>query len=279
VEVSTDGSTWTAIPGSITNPAEGNGIDGLQSAWTPATFDLSAYAGKTVNLRVRYATDGAAQGNDPAQAAGIFLDDVSVVSGGNTLFTSGAESSPEGWTLGGFSSVGSSLTTAYDNYYIASNRAYTSFDKYLRTGPYNFGLASKPDFVEHFPYQNGLLVSYWDTSQSDNNASQHPGAGEILPVDANPRPLVRLDGTLWRPRVAAYDATFGLEKSDSLSLHENDRPSYVRGQAAQPRFHDDASYWDASQPSASVKVPNTGTDIKVLSEKGTSMRIQVSKRD
>ena len=98
-------------------------------------------------------------------------------------------------------------------------------------------------------------------------------------MDANPRPLVRLDGTLWRPRVAAYDATFGLEKSDSLSLHENDRPSYVRGQAAQPRFHDDASYWDASQPSASVKVPNTGTDIKVLSEEGTSMRIQVSKRD
>ena len=273
------GSGWTALPGSITKAAEGNGIDGTQAAWTPATFDLSAYAGKTVNLRVRYATDGAAQGNDPAQAAGIFLDDVSVVSGGSTLFTSGAESSPEGWTLGGFSSVGSSLTTAYDNYYIASNRAYVSFDKYLKTGPYNFGLASKPDFVEHFPYQNGLLVSYWDTSQSDNNASQHPGAGEILPVDANPRPLVRLDGTLWRPRVAAYDATFGLEKSDSLSLHENDRPSYVRGQAAQPRFHDDASYWDASQPSASVKVPNTGTDIKVLSEEGTSMRIQVSKRD
>ena len=81
------GSGWTALPGSITKAAEGNGIDGTQAAWTPATFDLSAYAGKTVNLRVRYATDGAAQGNDPAQAAGIFLDDVSVVSGGSTLFT------------------------------------------------------------------------------------------------------------------------------------------------------------------------------------------------
>ena len=51
-----------------------------------------------------------------------------------------------------------------------------SFDKYLQSGPYNFGYANtKPDFVEHFPYQDGLLVSYWDTSQSDNNTSAAPG--------------------------------------------------------------------------------------------------------
>ena len=31
----------------------------------PATFDLSAYAGKSINLRFRYRTDGAAQGTDP----------------------------------------------------------------------------------------------------------------------------------------------------------------------------------------------------------------------
>ena len=34
-----------------------------------------------------------------------------------------------------------------------------AFDKYLKTGPYNFGFPSKPDFVEHFPYQDGLLIS------------------------------------------------------------------------------------------------------------------------
>ena len=42
-----DGTGWKAIPGSITKAAEGNGIDG-QSGWVPATFDLSAFAGKTV---------------------------------------------------------------------------------------------------------------------------------------------------------------------------------------------------------------------------------------
>ena len=34
------------------------------TAGSPATFDLSAYAGKTVELRFRYITDGAAEGND-----------------------------------------------------------------------------------------------------------------------------------------------------------------------------------------------------------------------
>ena len=76
--------------------------------------------------------------------------------------------------------------------------------------------------------------------------------------------------------MAGYDAPFSLEKSDSFTLHVNGRANYIRGQAAQPLFHDNASYWDASQPSASVKVPNTGTNIKVLSQEGTSMRIQVS---
>ena len=51
-----------------------------------------------------------------------------------------------------------------------------SYDKTLKTGPYNFGWAStKPDWVEHFPYQNGLLIWQWDTSQPDNNVGVHPG--------------------------------------------------------------------------------------------------------
>ncbi len=273
-----DGSGFVAVPGSITTAAEGNGIDGVQTDWTPATFDLSAYAGKTVQLRLRYATDGAAQGTDPDAVSGLFADEISVVSDGTELFTSGAEASPEGWTLDGFAAVGSSVTNQFDNYYIASNRSYTSFDKYLKSGPYNFGFASKPDFVEHFPYQDGLLISYWDTSQSDNNTSVHPGSGLILPIDAHPRALVRIDGALWRTRVAGYDATFGLQKADSFTLHVADRPSYIRGQAAVPLFRDDRSYYDASLPTASVQVPNNGVNIRVTRQSGPEMSIAVSQR-
>jgi immune inhibitor A len=276
VEVKDGAAEWKSIPGTGTDPTVNNGITGdTAGAWKPMSFDLSAYAGKQIQLRVRYQTDGGVQGNSAKYPAGLFLDDISIAGGP----TDGAETSPNGWTLAGFSAVGDSVTNGYANYYIASHRDYVSFDKYLQSGPYNFGfLNTRPDWVEHFPYQDGLLVSYWDTSQSDNNTSSHPGEGLILPVDANPYPIVRVDGTVWRPRVAGYDAPFSLEKSDSFTLHVNGRASDITGQPAQPLFHDDASYWNAAQPTASVKVPNTGTSIQVLTQKGTSMGIKVGRR-
>jgi immune inhibitor A len=167
-----DGTGYKPIAGNITNAAEGNGIDGKSNGWVAATFDLSAYAGKTIGLRFRYSTDPADGG------MGLFVDSIKVTSGTTTLVDSGAEASPEGWTLSGFQSVGSSITTPYDNYYLASHINYISYDRHLRTGPYNFGFgAALPDKVEHFPYQDGLLIWYWDTSQGDNNTSQHPGEG------------------------------------------------------------------------------------------------------
>ena len=50
-------------------------------------FDLSAYAGTTIGLRVRYQTDGAVAGQNPDRAAGIFVDDLRVSAGDTTLLT------------------------------------------------------------------------------------------------------------------------------------------------------------------------------------------------
>ena len=127
-----------------------------------------------------------------------------------------------------------------------------AYDKYLKTGPYNFGFPSKPDFVEHFPYQDGLLISLWDTSQSDNNTSQHPGEGLVLPIDAHPRTIYNLDGEPWRPRIQMYDAPFGLQKVDSFTLHSptTGNASYIRGQAGNPLFDDSnpMRYFKTDQP-------------------------------
>jgi immune inhibitor A len=265
------GTGWTAIPGSITTAAEGNGIDGASGGWVPATFDLSAYAGKTIGLRFHYATDGAAGG------IGFFADDIALTAGVTTLFTSGAESGTEGWTLAGFEAVGASKTVAYDNYYIASHRSFVSYDKYLKSGPYNFGFANtKPDWVEHFSYEKGLLVSYWDTSQSDNNTSVHPGEGLILPIDSHPRAIYRLDGLPWRSRVQIYDAPFSAAKAHSFTLHVNGVANYIRGQNAVPTFDDSRSYWSPDIPMTGVKVPNAGVRMKVLQTNGTSMKIRIS---
>lgn len=273
VEVKDGSGDWTPIPTSIGNGAdEGYGIDGTSKGdWVAATADLSAYAGKTVGLRFHFVTDPAVGG------IGFFADDVAVTAGDQTLFTDGAESGDGGWTADGFTAVGSSVTTTAANYYIASNRSYVSYDRYLKTGPYNFGfLPDQPNRVEHFPYQEGLLVSYWDTSQVDNNTSEHPGEGLILPIDAHPRPIYRIDGKPWRSRVQVYDATFGLQRPDSFTLHWKGQPSYVRGQGAQPVFDDTRSYYDPAIPLTGVKVRDAGVRITVQQQRGTSMRIRIA---
>ncbi len=271
-----DGSGWKAIPGSITKAGEGNGIDGVSAGWVPARFDLSAYAGRSVQLRFAYRTDGAAQGQDPNAVAGFFVDDIKLVNGSTTVFSDGAENGANGWTAVGFTAVGAKLSTLYPQYYLASNRTYQSFDRYLQTGPYNFGFGpALPDKVEFFPYQTGLLVNYWDRSYSDNNTSQHPGNGLILPIDAHPDLFYGLDGKPFRGRIQTYDAPFSLKRADSFTLHINGEPSYVRGAQAQPLFDDTRSYWRAEQPRTGVKTPGIGVTLRVTQQTGTSMTVKL----
>ncbi|MEO5832708.1 MAG: immune inhibitor A domain-containing protein [Nakamurella sp.] len=271
-----DGTGWAAIPGSITLPDEGNGIDGVSDGWQPAAFDLSAYAGQTVGLRVLYSTDGAAQGTDPSAPSGIFVDDISLTAGDATLLTDGAENPPNGWTLDGFSAVGATTTTQFDNYYIAGYRTYVAYDKYLKTGPYNFGFGpALPDKVEHYAYQTGLLISYWDTSQSDNNVNVHPGEGRNLYIDSRPETLYRLDGLPWRTRIQLYDAPFTKKKASSFTLHIAGQPSYIRGERGVPTFNDTKNYFDPELANHGVKVADAGVTIKVLKERANGATIRL----
>lgn len=184
--------------------------------------------------------------------------------------------------------AGGKYPVSYEHFYLAENRQYMGYDKTFKEGPYNFGWgATKADWVERFPYQNGLLVWYANTFVSDNNTSQHPGAGEALPVDARGgKSLKWSDGTVARNRIQAFDATFGLEKTDKLSLH---REVVVDGkvkmttlkvpsQKAVSTFDDSKweRYYDAAgNPGGSVKVPNTGTTIKVVKEKNKQGQMTV----
>ena len=56
--------------------------------------------------------------------------------------------------------------------------------------------------------------------------------------------------------------------------------SYVRGQAGQPLFDDSNPnrYFKNDQPTAGVKVAGSGTKIRVLEEKGTSVKIRIDTR-
>lgn len=268
-EVSTDGgANWQVLAGTFNGTALPKNAAGkaaltgsTNNAWGRLSFPLDAYAGKAVKIRFHNTTDGG------LHLRGLALDDIAVTADGATVFSDGAENGDAGWTANGFSRIGGTFVKDYDQYYLAENRQYVSYDETLRTGPYNFGSAAKPGWVEHYAYQPGLLIWLWDTSQSDNNVSSHPGHGLILPIDAHPAPLKWADGTLMRPRMQGYDSTFGSRRTDGLKLHKADALTTVPRSRGVDEFNDhERTYWDASDPNSSVIVPDTGTSIEIENE-------------
>ena len=260
----------------------GNGITGSSGGnWVDLTADLSAFAGQTVTIGFRYWTDVAV--SNP----GFFLDEINI----SGQPTDGGETDP-GWTYDGFVRATNVASIAFFNAYFAEFRTYKGYDDGLRTGPYNFGFPdTMPNWVEHFPYQDGLLVWYYDESFADNNVGDNclsgRCGGRYLPVDAHPDLLLRPDnGLVWRPRIQSYDSTFGLQKTDQICLHTSSTVSQCYGNLpANPKFDDTQSYWVAPNPAighfgwASVPLPGVGVTIRVvsISAQGNFMQVHLNK--
>lgn len=255
----------------ITGSSEGN--------WVDLNADLSAYAGQTITLGFRYWTDGAVAeggfGVDAISITGQPIDD--------------AETEP-GWTYNGFSQTTGTVSQSFFNAYIAEYRTYSGYDEALKTGPYNFGFLDDPNkqnWVEHYPYQEGLLVWYYDESFADNNVGDNCLAGRcgglFLPVDAHPDLLIRPDnGQVWRPRIQSYDSTFSLGRTDKICLHANSIKQCYGGLKGNSLFDDTKSYWMAPDPGignfgwASVPLPGFGVTIRVDKIKGIFMEVKVA---
>ncbi|MEV7179180.1 immune inhibitor A domain-containing protein [Kitasatospora sp. NPDC093679] len=266
-EVSTDGGAhWTALDGTFNGtPLQKDGADapGLTGnsggKWGDLSYSLNAYAGKAVKVRFHYTTDGG------LHMKGLALDNIAINADGAALFSDDAEQGDNGWTATGFSRITGKFSKDYAQHYIVENRQYVSYDTTLKTGPYVFGSAARPDWVDHYQNQNGILIWLWDTSQSDNNVTDHPGSGLILPVDSHPTPISWADGTLMRPRIQGYDSPFGFERTDGLQLHRADVLTTIPSAAGVTTFNDHTKkYWDEKTPYSSVKVPDTHTAIDVL---------------
>jgi immune inhibitor A len=279
-EVSTDGgANWTALDGTVDGQPitrDGSGkpaLTGTVDGYKKLSYSLDAYAGKKFDLRFRYASDGG------VALKGFAADNISVVADGTALFTDNAEGDDAGWTKKGFSRIGASFTEEYDQFYIAENRQYVSYDKTLKVGPYNFGFASKPSWVEHYAYQNGLLIWKWDTSQKDNNTSQHPGAGLLLPVDSHPTQMKWSDGSYMRARIQSYDSPFSLYRTDGMTLHKGDVATTIPASKGVPVFNDRTNtYYDPANPRVGVKITDTNTKIRILKEarNGSTITLMVA---
>ncbi|HEU4421893.1 MAG TPA: immune inhibitor A domain-containing protein [Pilimelia sp.] len=262
-EASTDGAIWTKLSTTRIDPGEG-GLDGsTEGEWVDLSYDLSAYAGKTVQFRFRYQTDGGVHFSGP------FLDDFALVRNGNPVWLDTVEAGAAGWTSRGWTRFSGVETKTVPHFYIAENRSYVGYDDALRTGPYNFGWAdTRPDFVERFSYNQGMLVWYVNFAYDDNNVSEHPGFGFNLPVDVRPGPITVPDQGNITNRRTVFDAPFGKLKKKAVTLHRNGVPVTVPEMAGVPTFDDSdpERYWTATNEQNSVKVAGSGTKITVLVE-------------
>ncbi len=267
--MSTDGgANWTTIPTNF-----GDGITGSSGGWVDLTADLPE---GNYLLGFNYWTDGNTGG------FGFKMDDLVIAD----LPLDGAEVDA-GWTFDGFRVTEGVESAFYNNYYVAEFRQYRGFDAGLANA-YNFGFIGVPgldNFVEHFPYQDGLLISYWDTSFPNNNVTARCGGpsyercgGLLLPVDAHPEVMYDAFGNVWRGRTQTYDATFGLEATDAITLHKFGEPSYHPSLPAVKTFDDNNDYWNAANPNGSVQVPHTGTQIRVKSVSARESFMQVEVR-
>ncbi|HYH24222.1 MAG TPA: immune inhibitor A domain-containing protein [Blastococcus sp.] len=278
---STDGgATFTSVPTNRSTIADpngqnlGQGITGSTGGtWVDLTASLTGVP-PGAQVGFRYRTDGG------AAEPGFRVDAVSI---DETAVTS--------WTLDGFTQTTGTTTQSYFHAYIAENRTYTGYDAGLRTGPYNLGDPTRPEWAERFPYQDGLLVSYWNTQYGDNDVGAHPGGGLVLPVDAHPDLLHEptddeadtVSGESWRARVQSYDSTFGRQATDRITLHDPDSgvAATYGGLPAVPTFDDSKDWYVApgEQPDASgwtgVDVPRTGTRIAVVSASARDSFLQV----
>ncbi len=275
--ISTDnGATWESVETNLSTTKDPNGQNfgyGITGSsygnWIPLTADLSAYTGDVL-FGFRYWTDSV------VVEPGFMIDDILI-----TGYPLDDAESNAGWTFTGFTLTTGTESAYYSNYYVTEFRQYRGFDDTLRTGPYSFGYIPNFTLAERFPYQDGLLISYWDTSFADNDVFNHCLLGRcgglLLTIDAHPEVLYRPDEGIWVNRVQTYDSTFSLEDTDPIMLHWFGVPSYHPSLPAEPVFDDTTQYYRPENPWGGVINPHTGTQIRVksVSAHGTFMQVEV----
>ena len=108
-----DGIGWDTLPGKYTTEANPNGTNlgrgwtgagGGGPSWVEETVDLSAYAGKIVQLRFDYVTD------DSYNAQGFAVDNLRIPQIG---YTADAETDDSSWTGRGFVRIGNEVAQQF----------------------------------------------------------------------------------------------------------------------------------------------------------------------
>ncbi|MGB7999863.1 MAG: immune inhibitor A domain-containing protein [Anaerobacillus sp.] len=257
VQVSEDGENWTSIPGNITTDSDpnesnpGHGITGKSDGWVDGSFDLSTYAGKDVQVKINYWTDGGAIN------PGFYVDDIRVNADSNELFFDNAEGEPK-VELQGFTKENGVKVS--EHYYLLEWRNHQGVDKgldHIRRG------------ASLMSYDPGLVVWYADNKYSDNWTGVHPGEGYLGVVDADQHELFWSDGTVAQTRYQIHDAAFSLRKDEKMFIDYRDllgRTLKDKKNHFVKEFNDKKSYLNEAIPDAGRNVPQYGLKFKVTGE-------------
>ena len=287
VGVSTDdGATWTNLAdtgGNMVSAPLGLGLTGIGQA--TLSFDLTAYAGQQIKLRLEYVTDLAVQWD------GWWADDFTLVDGATTLFADAVDNPPNGWQTSSWQIV--PLNQTFPMYYLTEWRNLSGFDRglvYPYTTIYSNDATTEWQ-VDRCPYTApGMLLWLRNASQGFdytlyNSLYDPPSYGPkhaLLVVDSHYWPLewaglgtseahLRLNS-----RCQPGNATFTLQKTTPFTARLSDATGNILETKtftplpAVSQFHDSLGYypglryrpstgglyfWDAP---ASLAVPATG---------------------
>jgi immune inhibitor A len=262
---------WTSIPGNLTTTDDpykqnpGNGITGSSNGkWIDGVFDLSAYAGKNIELQFNYWTDGG------LIMPGFFVDDIKLtVDGAQTLFDN-AEGTPA--FTGDFTKSNGKFYT--DHYYLLEWRNHKGIDEAL-------GHIKRGDSL--MSYDGGLVVWYVDDKYTDNWTGIHHGDGFLGVVDADQKALYWSDNSVASTRYQIHDAAFNKKQGEKMFVDYRELLGLtLSDKHVEPnkKFQDWQDYSNKGLVDAGRNVPKYGLEFEVVdsSRDDTAAKIMISRR-
>lgn len=246
------------IAGNITTEEDPNeigfgiGFTGTSGDWVDANFDLSDYAGQTVEIAVQYLTDGG------LAKQGMFVDDLQVIADDVVILSDTAENdaTDKPKQLDGFYKMNG--TVEKPHYYLLEWRSHEGIDR---------GLAHVLRSGERVEFQPGLLIWYVDDSFNDNWVGTHPGDGFLGVVDADQVPVVynrghksqKMAKTVYQMR----DATFSKKRQAPFSITTHAGKLIDYWLSGNPIFRDWHSFYRDDVSEAGRKLMQYGLRIEI----------------
>ncbi|MCQ8878388.1 immune inhibitor A [Pseudoalteromonas shioyasakiensis] len=207
-------------------------------------FDLTEFAGQTINLGFRYVTDSF------VEYYGFVVDDMKISQGNTVIWQDNAELQSQ-FTLQGFSRVGAYVYGSPQHYYL-QQRSYEGVDS---------GLQSEQ-------YSPGLLLWLANLGYENNNTSAHPGEGLILVIDADQNAIAK--GTSQTPastEIQIRDAAF--------SVYDQRQGLGDSHLTANSEFNDATDYSFVQQPESGVKLEPFGLSFSIADQASDNSRVEV----